>query len=68
MQWGFKEEEIAAEERFDGCYVIVSEVPPEQMAKTEVVASYKKLSFVEQAFRNLKTVQVGDAPDLSQEG
>jgi len=62
LQWSFKEEEIAAEERFDGCYVIVSDVPPEQMAKTEVVASYKKLSFVEQAFRNLKTVQLEMRP------
>jgi len=62
LRWSFKEEAIAAEERFDGCYVIVSDVPAEQMAKTEVVASYKKLSFVEQAFRNLKTVQLEMRP------
>ena len=62
LRWSFKEEEIAAEERFDGCYVIVSDVPAEQMAKTAVVASYKKLSFVEQAFRNLKTVQLEMRP------
>jgi transposase len=62
LRWSFKEEAIAAEERFDGCYVIVSDVPAEQMARTEVVASYKKLSFVEQAFRNLKTVQLEMRP------
>jgi len=62
LRWSFKEEAIAAEERFDGCYVIVSDVPAELMAKTEVVASYKKLSFVEQAFRNLKTVQLEMRP------
>jgi transposase len=62
LQWHFKEEEIAAEERFDGCYVVVSDVPAELMAKNEVVASYKKLSFVEQAFRNLKTVQLEMRP------
>jgi transposase len=62
LRWSFKEEAMAAEERFDGCYVIVSDVPAEQMAKTEVVASYKKLSFVEQAFRNLKTVQLEMRP------
>jgi transposase len=32
------------------------------MAKAEVVASYKKLSFVEDAFRNLKTVQLEVRP------
>jgi hypothetical protein len=31
-------------------------VPQEQMAALEVVASYKKLGLVEEAFRNLKTV------------
>jgi len=62
LRWNFKEEAIAAEERFDGCYVIVSDVPPEEMAKMEVVTSYKKLSFVEQAFRNLKTVQLEMRP------
>jgi transposase len=58
LEWEFIQEKIDAEQRFDGCYVIVSDVPPEQMAKAEVVASYKKLSFVEDAFRNLKTVQL----------
>ncbi len=32
------------------------------MAKAQVVASYKRLSFVEQAFRNLKTVQLEVRP------
>ena len=32
------------------------------MAKAQVVASYKKLSFVEEAFRNLKTVQLEVRP------
>jgi hypothetical protein len=38
--------------------VIVSDVLAEQMAKIQVVASYKKLSFVQHTFRNLKTVQL----------
>jgi transposase len=62
LRWTFNQDAIAAEERFDGCYVIVSDVPAQQMAKTEVVASYKKLSFVEQAFRNLKTVRLETRP------
>jgi transposase len=62
LEWQLEEEKIEAERRFDGCYVIVADVPPEKMAKAEVVASYKKLSFVEQAFRNLKTVQLEVRP------
>ena len=62
LEWQFDQEKIQCEQRFDGCYVIVADVPPEQMAKAEVVASYKKLSFVEQAFRNLKTVQLEVRP------
>jgi transposase len=67
LRWSFKEEAIAAEERFDGCYVIVSDVPAEQMARTEVVVSYKKLGFVEQAFRNLKTVQLQMRPNYQED-
>lgn len=62
LEWRFDQEKIQAEQRFDGCYVVVAEVPPEKMAKAQVVASYKKLSLVEQAFRNLKTVQLEVRP------
>ncbi len=62
LQWELNQEKIDAEQRFDGCYVIVADVPPEDLAKVQVVASYKKLSFVEQAFRNLKTVQLDMRP------
>ncbi len=56
LEWHFDDGAIKAEATFDGCYVIQAEVPPAQMNKEEVVAAYKKLSRVEQAFRNLKTV------------
>jgi transposase len=62
LEWRFDQEKIQAEQRFDGCYVVVADVPPEKMAKAEVVASYKKLSLVEDAFRNLKTVQLEVRP------
>ena len=62
LEWELDQEKIEAEARFDGCYVVVADVPKEKMAKAEVVASYKKLSFVEQAFRNLKTVQLEVRP------
>jgi transposase len=39
-----------------------SELPREKMAAAEVVASYKKLGLVEEAFRNLKTVQLEVRP------
>lgn len=56
LVWRLDQEAIAAEATFDGCYVIYTEVPRDRMSKEETVASYKKLSLVEQAFRNLKTV------------
>lgn len=62
LSWSFDEQKIAAERRFDGCYIVTSDVPKEKMAAVEVVASYKKLSFVEEAFRSLKTVQLEVRP------
>ena len=62
LEWRFDQDKIKAEERFDGCYVVVADVPPEKMAKAQLVASYKKLSLVEDAFRNLKTVQLEVRP------
>ncbi len=62
LEWHFLQAKIDAEERLDGCYIVVADVPREAMDKVEVVASYKKLSFVEQAFRNLKTVQLEVRP------
>jgi hypothetical protein len=40
-----------AEKLFNGCYIVSGEVPKEKMAASEVVASYKKLGLVEEAFR-----------------
>lgn len=62
LEWRFDQEKIQREQRFDGCYVIVADVPPEKMATAQVVASHKKLSLVEQAFRNLKTVRLEVRP------
>ena len=56
------EEKIAAEKRFDGCYIICGTVPTERMAKQALVASYKSLALVENALRNLKTVQLEMRP------
>ncbi len=58
LYWQFNLERIAAELLLDGCYVICADVKTEAMRPEELVQAYKKLRFVEMAFRNLKTVQL----------
>lgn len=62
VKWSIKEGKIAHEELFDGCYIITTDVAKEEMKTQAVVASYKSLTLVEQAFRNLKTVQLEMRP------
>jgi Transposase DDE domain len=62
LSWNFDQDKIVAEKLFDGCYIVSGEVPKEKMAASEVVASYKKLGLVEEAFRSLKTVQLEVRP------
>jgi len=56
LVWRLDDEAIQTEAMFDGCYVVYTDLPAERMSKEEAIASYKKLSLVEEAFRNLKTV------------
>jgi transposase len=62
LEWSFKEGLIAQEKLFDGCYIVSANVPVQQFKAHEVVAAYKKLSGVEKAFRNLKTVSLEIRP------
>jgi transposase len=62
LQWSLNEELVDTEQLIDGCYIITSDVPLKKMAAQEIVASYKKLTLVEKAFRNLKTVQLEVRP------
>lgn len=62
LQWSINKIEIDAAQAFDGCYVIKSTVSPEAMDKNEIVARYKSLSQVEQAFRNMKSVSLEMRP------
>ena len=62
LSWSFDQDKITAEKLFDGCYIVSGEMPKEKMAASEVVASYKKLGLVEEAFRSLKTVQLEVRP------
>lgn len=60
--WSINQDVLDNEALIDGCYIITSNVPSDQMETQEVVASYKKLTLVEQAFKNLKTVQLEVRP------
>lgn len=62
LKWHFKEAHIEQEKLFDGCYIVSATVPKEQLNPDEVVRTYKNLSVVEQAFRNLKTVSLEIRP------
>jgi len=57
-----KEAQIAAEAALDGIYVIRTDVPAEQLCANEVVAAYKSLSRVEDAFRSLKSIDLEIRP------
>jgi transposase len=62
LKWHFKEAHVEQEKLFDGCYIVSATVPKEQLNQDEVVRTYKNLSVVEQAFRNLKTVSLEIRP------
>ena len=62
LKYTLDEAKIEQESRLDGCYVIYTDVAPEDMTAVETVESYKSLMQVEQAFRNMKTVQLEIRP------
>jgi hypothetical protein len=62
LVWSIDAAKVAQEKRFDGCYIVTSDVDKDQMNAVEVVRAYKSLTFVERAFRNLKTVQLEIRP------
>lgn len=62
LEYHLKQEAIGQEQLLDGCYIITTTVTASQMKTAEVVATYKSLSFVEQAFRTLKTVALEIRP------
>lgn len=62
VKFSRKTDVIESEEKYDGLYVIRGKVSQEIMTIQEVVASYKSLINVEQAFRNLKTTQLEIRP------
>ena len=53
---------VEQESCLDGCYVIYTDVLPEDMTAVEAVENYKSLMRVEQAFRNMKQVRLEIRP------
>jgi len=62
LRWSIDTAKVAQEKSLDGCYIISTDVDNAQMTTLEVVNAYKSLTFVERAFRNLKTVQLEIRP------
>ena len=55
-------EQIEAEARLDGVYIIRTSVEAQTLTAEETVQAYKSLSTVEQAFRSLKTIDLKIRP------
>jgi transposase len=62
LTYELDEAQIEQESRLDGCYVIYTDVCADDLTAVETVESYKSLMQVEQAFRNMKTVQLEVRP------
>ena len=60
--FALKHDEIAAEARLDGIYVIRTSLPKEKIGAEAAVAAYKSLALVERAFRTLKGVDLQVRP------
>ncbi len=62
LSYSLDMEKIEREAALDGCYIVYTDVAPEDMTAVEAVKSYKSLIQVEQAFRNMKTVRLEIRP------
>lgn len=62
LTYSLKEEAIEREAALDGCYIIRTDAAPGSITKDEAVSGYKSLTYVEKAFRNLKTVALEMRP------
>jgi transposase len=62
FSWHRKLDQIAAEARLDGIYVIRTSVSAEDLAAANAVQAYKDLSRVERAFRSMKTIDLEIRP------
>ena len=56
------EAEVAKEAALDGIYVVRTPLPKKEMSTADVVRNYKRLSYVERAFRSMKTMDLKVRP------
>lgn len=62
FRWARLEEAIRREEALDGIYIIRTSEPVEKLSPEETVRQYKKLAWVERAFRMLKGINIRVRP------
>jgi len=62
FSWARKVDQITAEAKLDGIYVVRTSVPVEDLSTAHAVQAYKDLSRVERAFRSMKTVDLEIRP------
>jgi transposase len=62
LHYQIKNAALEQEKLLDGCYVVSTTTPKGVMNATQTVSTYKSLSFVEQAFRTIKTVALEIRP------
>src|SRR6202171_5658791 len=62
LSWHRRIDQIEAEARLDGIYVIRTSMPAEHLNAAEAIQAYKDLSHVERAFRSLKSVDLEIRP------
>jgi len=60
--FGVLDDQVAAEAKLDGIYVIRTSIPKKRMTADDAVRSYKLLSNVERAFRSMKTIDLKVRP------
>lgn len=62
FSWARKVDQIAAEAKLDGIYVVRTSVPAEDLSTAHAVQAYKDLARVERAFRSMKTIDLEIRP------
>ena len=62
LSFARRTDQIEAEARLDGIYVIRTSMPAEHLDAAEAVQAYKDLARVERAFRSMKTVDLDIRP------
>jgi len=62
LSYSVDQEKVDEEASLDGCYIVYTDVPSDDMTAIETVKSYKSLIRVEQAFRSMKTIRLEMRP------